>query len=79
MQKRIYRQRDLRDRGIDYTPKHIRTLEEQGKFPRRFALGEHSVAWIAEEVEAWISERIRARRPAGHTGRTPINPVQASL
>jgi predicted DNA-binding transcriptional regulator AlpA len=62
MQKRIYRYRDIRDRGINYTPKHIRTLEEQGKFPRRFALGEHSVAYVAEEVEDWISQKIRTGR-----------------
>jgi hypothetical protein len=77
MQKLIYRHRDLRDRGIDYTQKHIRTLEAQGKFPKRFALGEHSVAWVAEEVDSWIHEKIRAARPAAKPA-TEREPAQAT-
>jgi len=28
------------------------------KFPRTVSLGLRSVAWIADEVEAWIQDRI---------------------
>ena len=65
---RLYRYRDLKARGITFTPKHIRTLERAGKFPRRLALGERSVAWVADEVDALIEEKIRERRP----GQMPV-------
>jgi prophage regulatory protein len=61
---RLYRHRDLKARGISFTPKHIRTLERAGRFPRRIDLGEHSVAWVAEEVDAWVEQKVRARQPA---------------
>jgi prophage regulatory protein len=33
--------------------------EAEGKLPRRIALGPNSVGWLAEEVDAWISSRVR--------------------
>ena len=30
----------------------------EGIFPKPVSLGGHAVAWIEEDVEAWISERI---------------------
>ena len=34
--------------------------EKAGKFPGRRRLGDNSVAWVAEEVDAWLRERERA-------------------
>lgn len=34
------------------------------RFPRSVPLGERVVAWSAEEVEAWIEEKIAARKVA---------------
>lgn len=34
---------------------------EKGKFPKQVKLGERSVAWIEEEVVAWIDARITER------------------
>lgn len=34
----------------------------QGKFPRPVNIGPRAVAWIAEEVEAWIQARIDESR-----------------
>lgn len=34
---------------------------KEGKFPRPIKIGTRSVAWIAEEVNEWIRERINAR------------------
>lgn len=39
----------------------IYRLIDAGDFPRSVVLGEHSVAWVAAEVEAWIAARIEAR------------------
>jgi len=40
---------------------HIYLLASQGRFPRPIKLGERSVAWIEEEVETWIENRISQR------------------
>jgi hypothetical protein len=36
---------------------------ERGTFPRQYLLDDsgHSVAWLLDEVERWIDERIAAR------------------
>ena len=33
----------------------------RGEFPRQVKLGERSVAWVDDEVLAWLDERIMAR------------------
>jgi prophage regulatory protein len=36
----------------------------QGRYPKPVRLGENSVAWIADEVEAWIKARVSERDEA---------------
>ncbi len=44
--------------------------EKVGQFPRRVSLGARSVGWVADEVQAFISERIRlSRETAPRNGR----------
>jgi prophage regulatory protein len=33
----------------------------EGKFPAAVSLGERSVAWVEEEVQGWITSKIRKR------------------
>lgn len=47
--------------GIPYCPAHIARLEAAGEFPKRVKLGACRVAWVAEEVEAWIDARTSNR------------------
>ena len=49
--------------GVPYSFAHIARLEKQEppRFPKRVTLGACRVAWVAEEVEAWIDERIANR------------------
>jgi prophage regulatory protein len=47
--------------GIPYSFQHIARLEQAGRFPKRVRLGECRVAWVAEEVEGWITVRIAQR------------------
>lgn len=47
--------------GVPYSFAHIARLESAGKFPKRVKLGACRVAWVAEEVEVWIEERIANR------------------
>lgn len=39
-------------------------LEQEGKFPRRIKVSVNRVGWIADEVNAWLAERIAASRPS---------------
>jgi prophage regulatory protein len=48
--------------GVPYCPAHIARLEAAGLFPLRVQLGACRVAWVAEEVQAWIEERIAQRK-----------------
>ncbi len=57
---------------VGYHPEHLMRLVRQGKFPRPVQLGPRSVAFVEEEVNAWLKDRIAERdagvgtkRPAG--------------
>jgi hypothetical protein len=52
---------DLRERGITFCRLHLARLEAAGKFPKRVLLSENRVAWVDEEIEAWISARLAER------------------
>jgi prophage regulatory protein len=71
--RRVYRFRDLSSAGVPYTRKHITALEKRGEFPMHFQLGANSVAWVAEEVDQWVEERIR-RRPVIVAHGAPASP-----
>ena len=46
---------------VSYSVAHIDRLEKEGKFPKRVTLGQARVAWVEDEVDAWIRQRIEAR------------------
>jgi prophage regulatory protein len=63
---RLYRSRQVTEL-TGYTPRHIRRLENSGHFPRRIKLGEGqqgAVAWVADEVDAWLSAGVASRNAA---------------
>jgi prophage regulatory protein len=39
----------------------IYALMKEGSFPQSVSLGRRAVAWVEEEIVAWIDERINAR------------------
>lgn len=47
---------------VGYGKAMLYRLIRQGRFCSSVRLGPNSVAWDAEEVEAWINERIAASR-----------------
>jgi prophage regulatory protein len=47
--------------GVPYSFAHIARLEATGQFPKRIKLGACRVAWLAEEVQSWIDERVANR------------------
>lgn len=50
-------------------------LIEKGEFPRPINLGPRAVAWIEEEVNAWINSRIEASRELQRPGEHPSETI----
>jgi prophage regulatory protein len=46
---------------------------EEGTFPRQVPLGERAVAWLQDEIEAWIAARIAARDAKAKAKREPLS------
>lgn len=51
----------LRERGITYCNLHLLRLERAGKFPKRVYIGPQRVAWPADEINDWLTERLGTR------------------
>ena len=41
---------------------NIRRMAREGKFPLPFALTENRQGWLEQDVDEWISERVRSFR-----------------
>jgi prophage regulatory protein len=62
MSRRFLRFPDLKaEKGIPWCRMHIDRLEKQGKFPTRVRLGEATVAWPEEEIDAFLAEKTAQR------------------
>ena len=46
---------------VPFSPNHLRRLEAQGDFPRRIRIGANRIAWLRDEVEQWLADRVGAR------------------
>ncbi len=53
----------LKERGIPFTRVHLRRLEGAGKFPQHIDLGENTIAWFEDELDAFIEQKAAARPP----------------
>jgi predicted DNA-binding transcriptional regulator AlpA len=42
----------------------IYELQKQGQFPNRVAITANRVAWVEEDIQAWLAERVRRSRSA---------------
>ncbi len=62
MTQRLVTKKELRSLfGVPYSFAHIARLEAAGQFPRRIRLGACRVAWLSDEVQSWIDERVATR------------------
>ena len=62
---RLLSRKELRTlKGITFSTVHLWRLERQSKFPRRVRLSEQCIAWVEEEIDAWVNARIRERDTA---------------
>jgi prophage regulatory protein len=70
--------RDLKERGIPFSYRHLYTLEETGKFPKRVKIGEKRVGWIESEIDTWLeakaNERLQPKKLDRRT-RSSIGPI----
>lgn len=62
---RLYNEAECRETS-KYSRAQRWRLERRGEFPRRIRLGVRRIAWVADEVDAWIEQRI-ADRDAGES------------
>ena len=51
----------LKDHGVLLSRRQIDRLEMENRFPRRVPLSDWRVAWVADEVDQWIAQKITAR------------------
>jgi prophage regulatory protein len=56
--RRLIRRDELK-RRVPYSLTHIWRLEQRDEFPKRIPIGPGRVAWDADEVTAWLENRIR--------------------
>ena len=63
--KRALRYEQLKsEKGIGWSRQYIRRLEKAGRFPHHFNVGPNTIAWLEEELDAWIDARVAESRAA---------------
>jgi prophage regulatory protein len=63
--KRALRYEELKsEKGIGWSRQYIRRLEKAGRFPHHFNVGPNTIAWLEEELDAWIDARVAESRAA---------------
>jgi predicted DNA-binding transcriptional regulator AlpA len=61
---RFYSWADLRAHGVSFHTNHLRRLWMDGKFPRPVKLSPGKLAWNADEVDAWLAEKMKGAKEA---------------
>jgi predicted DNA-binding transcriptional regulator AlpA len=56
--RRLITQKQLPEKGINYHPKHIRRMWQQGKFPAPIYTSKRRFAWPEEVIDRWIDSKI---------------------
>jgi prophage regulatory protein len=63
--KRVLSYPDLKNKkGIAWSRQHVYRQVNAGKFPAPIKLGEATIAWIEDEIDAWLDQRIAERNTA---------------
>jgi prophage regulatory protein len=47
---------------VPYSQNQLRRLEAAGEFPKRVKIGKNRVAWIQEELDQWLWDRMQERK-----------------
>ena len=48
-------------KGVPWCRDHLRRKAKAGEFPATVSLSDSRIAWIEEEIDAWIAERAAQR------------------
>lgn len=63
--KRVLSFNDLNDKkGIRWTRQHTWREVKAKRFPAPVRLGGNTIAWIEDEIDAWLDQRITERNGA---------------
>ena len=49
------------DARVPYSRAHLYRLEDQGEFPKRKRIGANRIAWVRDEVERWLADRLEGQ------------------
>lgn len=49
------------DARVPYSRAHLYRLEDQGAFPKRKRIGANRIAWVRDEVERWLADRMEGQ------------------
>lgn len=60
MTKRFLRLREVQAR-VPFSRSSIYLKISRGEFPKPFNIGARAVAWLEDDVEKWIADRLEAR------------------
>ena len=59
--RRLLDYQALRERGIPWSRVHVARLEAAGKFPLHIDVGENSIAWFEDELDAFLEKKAAER------------------
>jgi prophage regulatory protein len=51
----------LGDKGIPYSRAHLYRLIRADAFPKPIRLGENRIAFVEDEIEAWLEKKVSER------------------
>jgi len=58
--------KDLRSqKGIPYTRRHLQRKVAAKEFPQPISLSTHRIAWVEEEIDQWVADRVAERARDG--------------
>ena len=64
---RFIRKKEVAAR-VGWHPSHLMRMVRAGKFPQPVQLGPNSIAFVEEEVTAWMEARVAARKTLQNEG-----------
>lgn len=65
MNQRLIPYESLKAKCIPYSKPHLWRLEKRGKFPKRVHIGAGRYAYVEQEIDNFIAEKIAGRDSAG--------------
>jgi prophage regulatory protein len=72
---RILRRHEV-EKTVGLSRSTIYFLMSRNEFPRPVGLGSRAVGWLADEVEAWIENRVRQHRRGSVSADLPLGVPQ---